>query len=123
MVKNKKRKAVKGTSLRIRTFPKERKNIQKLTKEHRSIYPKKLLVSAEDKEKKAEIDKYKKELTNKRIVEAKRVTEQAASRIASMAASKLKQRAKSRRVLKGGRATLIIKEHEQAPYVPIFFKG
>lgn len=36
--------------------------------------------------------------------------------------SLLKQKIKSRRVLKRGNTTLVLKEREPAPYVPIFFK-
>jgi len=47
---------------------------------------------------------------------------QQARRVESMVAKKLKKKAISRRVLKRGKPTIVIREHEPAPYIPIFFK-
>ena len=118
--KKSKKKAL--PAIRLQTFPKERKVIAQKTKEYRSIYPKKLLVSQEDKTKKAEIDKLKRDLTTKRIGEVRRFGEATAERARRLAAQWAAKKAKSKRVLKKQRATVVIKEHEPAPYIPIYIK-
>ena len=125
MAKKKTKKAKKAKALpaiRLQTFPKERKVIAQKTKEYRSIYPKKLLVSQEDKIKKVEIDKLKRDLTTKRIASVRKFGGETASRAAALARQWAAKKAKSRRVLRKPGTTVTIKEHEPAPYIPIYIK-
>jgi len=76
----------------------------------------------EQKTAERELRQQKRDLTTKQIKEVKRFTKEAAKRIESMAAQKLKQRAVNKRVLKRSKATVVVKERELAPYIPIYFK-
>jgi len=113
---------IKRKPIRLKTFGKERKKIKKLVKEEKFFYPRKLRVSQEDIQKRKEIKELKRDLRDKKVAAAKEFGEKSIERTGQIAARKLKQKAVSRRVLKRGRAIVVVRGHEPAPYVPIFFK-
>ena len=69
-----------------------------------------------------QLRKAKGELRWKQLKEVQRVAGEAAERVSSVVGKALNKRVISRRVLKRNRATVVVKEHEPAPYIPIFFK-
>ena len=93
------------------------------TKERVKSLQRSLEIDKQSKLRAEEISKLKKELAIKRIAEAKRVAGLAATKVTAMIDSTLKQKVKSKRVLKRGKSTLVIRTGGLEPYKPIYFKG